>query len=95
MRGLNVAKSALFGQTRRFGQHRIGDVAGDDVLHVRGERERRVARAGRNIERAPMALRGDERDQARKAFALGVHARGGIVGGRRAEFLLDERACHG
>jgi len=41
-----------------------------------------------------MALRGDKRNQAREAFALRMHGRSGIVGGRRAEFLLDERACH-
>ena len=94
VRRLDVGEPALCRELARFGQHLGGDVAGDDVLHVRGKRERRVARTGRHIEHAPMALRVDKRNEAREAFALRVHGRSGIVGGRRAEFLLDERACH-
>ncbi len=90
VRGGDIGEALGLGEFPRLGQHRLGDVAGNDLGDVRGEGERGVTGAGRDIEHAPMVLRLGQRDEKRERLALGMHGGRGVVGGGGSEFLLDE-----
>ena len=73
-RRLHVGEALGGRELGRLLQHLLGEVAGIDAGDVRGERRRRVAGAGGDVERLPVGLRRDQLDQPREARALGVYA---------------------
>ena len=94
VRRLDVGQPARRGKLGGLRQHFIGDVGSDNARDERRQGECRVAGPSCNVEDMPSRLWRNERDEAGKARPAGVHGRGGIVGGGRAELLLHQTAGH-
>ena len=92
---LHVGEALGGGELARFGQHFLGDVAGNGAGDVRREGCCGVAGPCGYVEHLPVPLGANQFDQAGEARALGVDG-GGRIGRRMgAELLLHQRFGHG
>jgi len=71
-------------------QHGQGDVPGHRPHTMPGERQRRMAAAGRQVEHTLARPRTHPFDQAIQAVACGVRGRGNVSVGVCAELVLDK-----
>ena len=86
----DIGQALGLGEFSCLSQHRLSDVAGNDLGDMRGKGMSGVSGAGRDIEHAPMVLRLGQRDEKRKRLAFGMHSGGGVIGGGGPEFLLNQ-----